>query len=122
MCIRDSPGTAKNVITVGSCDNVRPLSTGPGDPGLDGCDTPDSDAASANNVSSFSSRGPCEDGRMKPDLVAPGTHVTGGVAQNSPVATTGNGSAIACFGSDATGVCGMPGTNFADLFYRPGQE
>jgi hypothetical protein len=116
----ESPGTAKNVITVGACDNLRPLSTGPGDPGLDGCDTPDSDAASVNNVSSFSSRGPCADGRMKPDLVAPGTHVTGGVAQNSPVATTGTGSAIACF--DATGVCGSPGSSFADLFYPLGQE
>ena len=33
------------------------------------------------DIASFSSRGPTTDGRRKPDLVAPGTHVTGGVFQ-----------------------------------------
>ena len=65
---------------------------------------------------------------MKPDLVAPGTHITGGVAQNSSATTNGTGSAISCF--NASGVCGLPGgginfdakisrssTDASDLFY-----
>lgn len=56
-----SPGTAKNVITAGSTGN-----------------TP----ASSNSVSGFSSRGPTDDGRLKPDLVAPGAGVTSARSAN----------------------------------------
>jgi subtilisin-like proprotein convertase family protein len=66
----NAEGTAKNVITVGASEGVRPS-------GVDGCGTPDTSADSARDIADFSSRGPTDDGRLKPDLVAPGTHVTG---------------------------------------------
>jgi hypothetical protein len=103
-----APGTAKNVITVGAAENVHSHSLANGGnnaAGTDGCTSTDLQANSANDMSDFSSRGPCTDGRKKPDLVAPGTHVTGGVAQT---ATPGpNGTALGCF--NATGVCALPG-------------
>jgi subtilisin-like proprotein convertase family protein/subtilisin family serine protease len=63
-------GSAKNVITVGASEGVRAS-------GTDGCGTTNADANSAGDIVNFSSRGPTDDGRLKPDLVAPGTHVTG---------------------------------------------
>jgi hypothetical protein len=124
----NSPGSAKNVITVGAAENVRSLSTtngGEDTAGDSGCTSDaDTDASSANNIASFSSRGPCADGRMKPDLVAPGTHITGGVGQNSPPPSPfSDGSAISCF--TAKGVCGLPGAGTAgsaDDFFPLGQE
>lgn len=104
-----SPGSAKNVITVGAAENVHSHSTANGGnsgSGNDGCDTPDSEANSAADIASFSSRGPCSDGRQKPELVAPGTHVTGGVGQ-SILTTSGTGTALSCF--EGTGVCALPG-------------
>jgi hypothetical protein len=104
-----SPGTAKNVITVGAAENVHSHATtngGNSATGADGCDTPDSEANSANDVATFSSRGPCADSRKKPEIMAPGTHVTGGVGQNSKT-MTGNGTSVTCF--DGTGVCALPG-------------
>jgi subtilisin-like proprotein convertase family protein len=104
-----SPGTAKNVITVGAAENVHSHATtngGNNAAGNDGCETPDSEANSANDVATFSSRGPCSDQRKKPDIQAPGTHITGGVGQNVRT-MAGNGTALACF--DATGVCALPG-------------
>ncbi|HVK26610.1 MAG TPA: S8 family serine peptidase [Actinokineospora sp.] len=86
----DAPGTAKNCLTVGASENVRPANSQP-PPGRnkrwselknkDGTlrypalgpaghvsDNPDGLAA-------FSSRGPADDQRTKPDVVAPGTNV-----------------------------------------------
>jgi hypothetical protein len=107
----DSPGSAKNVITVGASENVRsmtPANGGNDASGNDGCGTSDSDADSANDIAGFSSQGPCADGRIKPDLVAPGTHITGGVPQAGSPTTNGTGSAISCF--NGTGVCALPGS------------
>lgn len=104
-----SPGTAKNVITVGAAENVHSHATtngGNNASGNDGCTTPDSEANSANDIATFSSRGPTSDSRKKPEIVAPGTHVTGGVGQNVKT-MAGIGTAIACF--DGTGVCALPG-------------
>jgi hypothetical protein len=67
------PGTAKNVITVGASENVQAFG------GADGCGVGDNGADNANDIIGFSSRGPTADGRKKPDIVAPGTHVSGGV-------------------------------------------
>lgn len=120
-----SPGSAKNVLTVGAAENVHSHSTANGGNssiGNDGCSTPDSGANSANDIASFSSRGPCADGRQKPDLVAPGTHVTGGVGQTS-TATNGTGAALSCF--NATGVCALPGggsVGNANNFFPLGQQ
>jgi hypothetical protein len=124
----DSPGSAKNVITVGAAENVRSLSTANGgtdSAGDSGCPSDmDTNSNSADDIASFSSRGPCRDGRKKPDLVAPGTHITGGVAQNSPPPPpAGLGSAISCF--TASGVCGLPGsgtTGSTDNFFPLGQQ
>jgi subtilisin-like proprotein convertase family protein len=69
-----SPGTAKNVITVGASESYRPLSAIT-------CGLDDGDANDADDIASFSSRGPTDDGRLKPDLVAPGTRVTGAAPQ-----------------------------------------
>jgi subtilisin family serine protease len=77
-----SPGTAKNVITVGASENYRPEGTdscnldGGGGIGPDG-------ANSALDILRYSSGGPTADGRSKPDLVAPGTHIYGGASQAS---------------------------------------
>jgi len=92
----------KNVITAGASENVHPFGA------ADQCGTADTGADSLNDIIGFSSRGPCDDGRIKPDLVAPGTHVSGGVFQASAVAT-GNGAAGACF--TAGGVCAGPGVS-----------
>ncbi|MGC3956784.1 MAG: S8 family serine peptidase [Verrucomicrobiota bacterium] len=120
-----SPGTAKNVIVVGAAENVHSHATANGgnsSTGNDGCSTPDTEANSANDIASFSSRGPCADGRQKPDLVAPGTHVTGGVGQ-SVLTTSGTGTAISCF--EGTGVCALPGGGMvgsANNFFPLGQQ
>ncbi len=73
------PKVAKNVISVGASENLRPE--------LDGF----SGYATANNLDElavFSSRGPAADGRIKPDIVAPGDAVTGG--RGGPNALSGN--------------------------------
>ena len=71
-----SPGTAKNVITVAASENYRPE-------GVDSCNLdgggaigPDG-ADSALDILRFSSGGPTFDGRAKPDIVAPGSHIYG---------------------------------------------
>ena len=79
-----TPATAKNVITVGASESKRSsgglsqrfwlefsqkfcLSADP-----IGTDLPSDDA---NGMAAFSSRGPTDDGRTKPDIVAPGTNI-----------------------------------------------
>lgn len=77
----DSPGVAKNCLTVGACENNRvdthqdtygnwwqdafPHAPFFGDPMCD----------SVDDVVAFSSRGPCKTMRQKPDVVAPGTFI-----------------------------------------------
>ncbi len=76
------PGTAKNCVTVGAAESVRseggyqrpygslwpsnypvaPLST-------------DMPSDNGDDIAAFSSRGPTRDGRVKPDIVAPGTNI-----------------------------------------------
>ena len=60
-----SPATGKNVIATGASQNV------PGTLAL----TYGLYAEGADTMADFSSRGPCEDGRIKPDVVAPGTWI-----------------------------------------------
>lgn len=84
-----SPGTAKNCLTVGASENNRPHGDTP-PPGYDfnwtawggpnGPAWPKLGQAGhvsdkAKGMAAFSSRGPCDDGRIKPDVVAPGTNV-----------------------------------------------
>ncbi len=98
-----SPGTAKNALTVGASENDRQGnwncdtdltytncsgqggqntiftynegwgSTFPTNPIKD-----DPSAGNAQQMAAFSSRGPTDDGRLKPDVVAPGTWVLSG--------------------------------------------
>ena len=76
----EPPGTAKNCITVGACENRRPdLRDTYGDfwpeefPAAPIHD--DRMADDPHHMAAFSSRGPTRDGRIKPDLVAPGTFI-----------------------------------------------
>ncbi len=69
------PASAKNVLTVGGTESYRP--------DYDGCFVDDLSADSVNHVVNFSSRGPTADGRIKPDLVAPGTRILS-LASNAP--------------------------------------
>jgi hypothetical protein len=81
------PGTAKNCLTVGASENLRPdfnltYGTGFGFP----ADPIASDLVANNpeGMAAFSSRGPTQDGRSKPDVVAPGTAI---LSTRSRVAT-----------------------------------
>ncbi|MBM4248634.1 MAG: hypothetical protein FJ149_04240 [Euryarchaeota archaeon] len=62
------PTTAKNVISVGALGNDRTGSLG---------------YVSSSQLASYSSRGPCSDGRIKPDLCAPGLDVYTASAVNN---------------------------------------
>jgi hypothetical protein len=79
------------VITVGAAEGVQAFG------GSDFCGIGDSGADSANDIIFFSSRGPTDDGRQKPEIMAPGTHVTGGVAQQTLTTGSGTGDDLACF-------------------------
>ncbi len=80
-----APGTAKNCITVGATENDRPTPD-PNPSSIaygalwpdDFYTSPISEDLMADDptgMAAFSSRGPCDDGRIKPDVVAPGTWV-----------------------------------------------
>jgi subtilase family protein len=79
------PGTAKNVISVAAGESARK-------DGTDGCNVKDTDADNAMDIAYFSSRGPLDDGRIKPDITAPGTHIEGAASQHPQF--------------DGSGVCG----------------
>ena len=75
-----APGTAKNCLTVGASENNRPTRTEtwggwwpssfPVAPILS-----DKQADNIAGMTAFSSRGPCLDGRYKPDVVGPGSWI-----------------------------------------------
>jgi uncharacterized protein (TIGR03437 family) len=112
------PGGGKNVITVGSHENVRPLA---GAMNTDNCGITLNAADNANEISGFSSRGPTFDGRTKPDLLAPGSYVTGGVFQTTAPGL--GGMADPCFHNNAFGVCGLPPTGSdPNLYFPAGQQ
>jgi serine protease AprX len=76
-----SPGTAKNCITIGACENERPTFNANTYGAWWPSDYPvapyrsDPMANNPDQVVAFSSRGPTGDGRIKPDVVAPGTYI-----------------------------------------------
>lgn len=83
-------GTAKNIVTVGST-NSYPAWKG------------------ENYVSWFSGRGPSKDGRIKPDICAPGNKIEG----------SGNGSARSCYSRLKSGTSmSCPGAAGAGLLVR----
>lgn len=89
----NAPGSAKNVVTVGASETHNPAATVGS-----GCGDTAADADDVRDMTRFSSRGPTADGRIKPDIVAPGTFVHGLASQ--PVFT-------------GYGVCGPSGNDFA---------
>ena len=70
-----NPATAKNVITVGASENYRPYD-------IDGCNKGPTAADDVMDIAAFSSRGPAVGGRVKPELVAPGSHVQATASTN----------------------------------------
>jgi hypothetical protein len=64
----ESPASGKNVITVGASENYHPNASTYGE-------TAGISADNINEIASFSSRGLEDDGRIKPDIMAPGTAV-----------------------------------------------
>lgn len=93
-----SPGTSKNVITVGAAESNNPDSSSG-----DGCGSGASDGNSILDVADFSSRGPTTDGRVKPDILVPGTFVMGAAPLTD---------------FDGTGVCGPS----SGLYFPPGTD
>ena len=88
-----SPATAKNVISVGASEGVRAS-------GTDGCGATDAQADDARDLAIFSSRGPTDDGRVKPDVVGPGTHIVGARPQHTEY--NGSGVCNAAFPAGST--------------------
>jgi hypothetical protein len=76
-----TPGVAKNVICVGASENIRA--------GLDGCAVDSDGADDALSIIDFSSGGFTDDGRIRPDLVAPGTHIQSAASQDPNYLGTG---------------------------------
>lgn len=66
------PGAASGAITVGAMSDLRP---GDGEPGA---------SNHGYRIASFSSRGPTSDGRVKPDLVAPGVSIRAACSHDAP--------------------------------------
>jgi len=85
-----SPGSAKNAMTVGASESDRPAGSGgysssiygsgaweplfPANPIHDDLISTSADGIH-QGMFAASSRGPCKDGRIKPDIVAPGTDI-----------------------------------------------
>ncbi len=84
-----TPGNGKNMITVGASENDRPSDEDGA--WTDGCAVDPTGADNAMDVINFSSRGPAPGGRVKPEVIAPGTHI--------------QGTASTAAGYDGTGVC-----------------
>ena len=82
-----TPGNGKNMLTVGASENQRPSDESGN--WTDGCLVGPSGADDAMDVINFSSRGPAPGGRVKPETIAPGTHIQG--TASSSAGYTGSG-------------------------------
>jgi len=89
-----SPASCKNALTVGASRSDRtngPLSSttwGQGWPSAFPqppiCN--ETISGNPNSLAAFSSRGPCDDRRIKPDVVAPGTEIASAMSSMAPLA------------------------------------
>lgn len=121
------PSTAKSIVTVGASENYRPGSSmtwgsfGFGNNPI----SSDRVADDENGLAAFSSRGPTDDNRIKPDVVAPGTyilstrssigssggwggydsyyHYNGGTSMSTPI-TAGTATLVRQFYNDTIGL------------------
>ena len=91
--------SAKNVLTVGS---VRDFRSGSEDPGY---------------ISGFSSRGPCADGRWKPNVVAPGDSIYSVDSGSSNGYRPSQGTSMAC--PHVTGVAEQLVDAYSFMRYSP---
>jgi len=99
-----SPKAAKNILTVGASENDRPGEC----PGIAGCGN---SADDIDALVSFSSRGPTTDGRIKPDVVAPGHVVSGMLSSIAPYD-------CACDPGGGAGCCDSADPDFSGLYTR----
>jgi subtilisin family serine protease len=88
------PGNAQEVITVGATHRGAPHTYG---------------------VSYFSSRGPTGDGRLKPDIVAPGEKIRSTVPNNATLLRDGTSMAA----PHVSGVCAMLMARYPELIGEP---
>jgi len=82
-----SPGGARDVITVGACDDT-------------------------NQIANFSSRGPTQDGRIKPDIVLPGVDIVSARANGTFMGRVVDSYYTSCSGTSmatphAAGLCAL---------------
>jgi len=107
----DAPATAKNCIAVGASESLR-KSMGWGYSPTTFSTAPiknDNAADNPNGMAAFSSRGPANDSRVKPDLVAPGTGILS--TRSSKASETGWG--LPTTEADKTYYMYMGGTSMA---------
>lgn len=92
------PGTAKNILTLGATSN----------------------ATGATLIADFSSRGPCDDNRMKPTVMAPGyfLYSSAGATTNYYLGMAGTSMATPCAAGDAA----LVREYFARGFYPTGDS
>lgn len=89
------PGTAKNVITVGAST------------------TGSFDSTTEGSVASFSSRGTTADGRIKPDIVAPGVAICSARAQEAQLASGDSCSSATHSGTETPLYMTLDGSSMA---------
>ncbi len=92
------PGTAKNILTLGATSN----------------------ATGATIIADFSSRGPCDDTRMKPTVLAPGyfLYSSAGTSTNTYIGMAGTSMSTPC----AAGNAALVREYFARGFYPTGDS
>ncbi len=110
LAFMNRQATAKNILSIGASENFRPTLTG------STWGTANSDKWGASPISSdylandieglaaFSNRGPTDDGRIKPDLVAPGTYI---------ISTRSAEAGASCIGTGFENYCYNQGTSMA---------
>jgi hypothetical protein len=97
------PGTAKNVIAVGASESFRTTDSA-GNAIRDLCGDGPTDADNSLDVTAFSGFGATQDGRAKPDIVAPGTLIISTASQD----TQFNGA----------GICAVSGSDYFPIGQR----
>ncbi|MBV1768876.1 MAG: S8 family serine peptidase [Candidatus Desulforudis sp.] len=96
---------SKNALIIGAAQNPRPAYG--------------EDSSQAGEIASFSSRGPTADGRIKPDLAAPGTSVISARSRLGPEGMAGNPDYIRMQGtSQAAALAGGAAAVLREYFIK----